>query len=60
MLERLTGGSLAMYRTVVDGQGPPSATILFLITPGHLDDFFRLREDADDPSQVAALASRLF
>lgn len=103
-----TGGSLAMYRTVVDGDGPPvhahtledetivvldgsiececgqdtwsggpgtvffmprglphtfrsldgPATILFLITPGHLDDFFRLREHAVDSVQVIDLVRR--
>jgi quercetin dioxygenase-like cupin family protein len=105
---RSTGGSLAMYRTIVDGDGPPlhththedetivvvdgsiececgddtwsggpgtvffmprglphtfrsldgPATILFLITPGHLDDFFRLRERAVDTAQVADLVRR--
>lgn len=105
-----TGGSLAMYRTVVDGEGPPlhvhthedevivvldghvececgedtwsggpgtvffmprglshtfrsvngPAMILFLITPGHLDDFFRLRERAADATQVADLVRRFF
>ncbi|HEX6255042.1 MAG TPA: hypothetical protein VFZ70_04455 [Euzebyales bacterium] len=104
---RSTGGSLAMYRTVVDGDGPPlhahahedetivvlegsiecqcghdtwsggwdgpfmprglshtfrsldgPATILFLVTPGHLDDFFRLRERAVDSAQVAELLRR--
>lgn len=105
---RSTGGSLAMYRTIVDGDGPPlhehthedetivvldgtvececgrdtwnggpgtvffmprglphtfrslngPATILFLITPGHLDDFFRLREHAVDPAQVTGLLRR--
>ncbi len=97
-----------MYRTVVDGHGPPRhehvhedetivvldgtmevdcgqdtwrggpdttfflprglphtfrsvdgpATILFLITPGHLDDVFRLREHAVDPTQVRDLMQR--
>lgn len=105
---RSTGGSLAMYRTDVDGQGPPlhqhvhedetivvldgtmevacgddtwqggpdtvfflprglphtfrsvdgPATILFMVTPGHLDDVFRLREHAVDPAQVRALMQR--
>lgn len=105
---RSTGGSLAMYRTVVDGQGPPrhqhvhedetivvlegtmevdcgddtwqggagtvfflprgvahtfrsvagAATILFVVTPGHLDDVFRLREHAVDPAQVRDLMQR--
>lgn len=105
---RSTGGSLAMYRTIVDGDGPPlhahthedetivvldgvmececgrdtwsggpgtvffmprglphtfrsldgPATILFLITPRHLDDFFRLREHAVDSAQVADLVRR--
>lgn len=105
---RSTGGSLAMYRTIVDGDGPPlhshtyedetivvldgviececgrdtwnggpetvffmprglphtfrsldgPATILFLVTPGHLDDFFRLREHAVNSAQVADLVRR--
>lgn len=105
---RSTGGSLAMYRTIVDGDGPPlhahtyedetivvldgriececgqdtwsagpgtvffmprglshtfrsidgPATMLFLITPGHLDDFFRLREHAGDSVEVADLVRR--
>jgi quercetin dioxygenase-like cupin family protein len=105
---RSTGGSLAMYRTTVDGDGPPlhththddetivvldgsvececgqdtwsggpgsvffmprglphtfrsldgPATILFIVTPGHLDDFFRLREQATDSAQVADLVRR--
>lgn len=105
---RSTGGSLALYRSIVDGAGPPlhththedetivvvdgrieatcgddtwtggpgtvcfmprglphtfrsvhgPATILFLVTPGHLDDFFRLREHATDSTQVADLVQR--
>lgn len=105
---RSTGGSLALYRSIVDGAGPPlhththedetivvldgriectcgddawsggpgtvffmprglphtfrsmngAATILFLVTPGHLDDFFRLREHATDAVQVADLVRR--
>lgn len=101
-----TGGSLALYRTVVDGEGPPPhrhthedetivvldgtieadcgddvlagcpgatlflprgvthsfrsvngpATILFIVTPGHLDEFFRLKDQATDPEQVMTLA----
>ncbi|WP_370325410.1 cupin domain-containing protein [Euzebya sp.] len=108
--DRSTAGSLAIYRTVVDGQGPPPhrhtredetivvldgtvqaecddevwtggpgttfflprgrthtfrsidgpATILFIITPGHLDEFFRLREEVTDPAEVAALVQRFF
>ncbi len=103
-----TGGSLALYRTIVDGPGPPPhshrhedetihvldghlevecgpdtwrggpgstfflprgpihtfrsidgpATILFIVTPGHLDEFFRLRELATTPAEVAALVQR--
>lgn len=102
---RSTAGSLAMYRTVVDGHGPPlhqhthedetihvldgtmevtcgeerwaggpgttffmprglahtfrsvegPAEILFIITPGRLDEFFRRREELEDPADVAAL-----
>lgn len=105
-----TAGSLALYRTVVDGQGPPPhrhtnedetifvlegtmqadcgedrwtggpgttfflprglthtfrsidgpATILFIITPGRLDEFFVLREQASSPAEVAALSKRFF
>lgn len=105
-----TAGSLALYRTVVDGQGPPPhrhanedetifvlegtmqaecgedrwtggpgttfflprglthtfrsidgpATILFIITPGRLDEFFVLREQAASPADVAALAKQFF
>ncbi len=105
-----TGGSLALYRTVVDGPGPPPhrhthedetivvlegtmqvecgndtwtggpgatfflprglthtfrsvegpATILFLVTPGHLDEFFRLKDELSDPTEIAALARRFF
>lgn len=105
-----TGGSLAIYRTVVDGQGPPThehtsedetiivvdgtievecgsdtwsggegttffmprglphtfrsldgpATILFLITPGHLDEFFRLREFVESDDDLTELVSRFF
>lgn len=100
-----TGGSLAVYRTVLDGAGPPPhrhkhedetivvldgaveaecgpdvfaasagatvflprglthtfrsvggpATMLFIVTPGHLDEFFRLKDQMSDPSQVARL-----
>lgn len=107
---RSTGGSLAVYRTVVDGQGPPPhrhthedetifvldgtmqadcgddrwtggsgstfflprglthtfrsvdgpATILFVVTPGHLDEFFRLKDELTDPGDVAELARRFF
>lgn len=107
---RSTGGSLALYRTIVDGQGPPPhrhvkedetivvldgtmqaecgddtwtggpgttfflprglthtfrsvdgpATILFIVTPGHLDEFFRLKEHATTPAEVAELARRFF
>lgn len=105
-----TGSSLALYRSVVDGAGPPlhehrhedetifvlegcmevecgadswrggpgttfflprglrhtfrsvngPAAILFLITPGGLDEFFRLRDQATSPSQVALLAQHFF
>lgn len=105
---RSTGGSLALYRSIVHGAGPPihvhghedetivvldghlecdcgpdtwsggpgtvfflpralphtfrsidgPATILFIVTPGHLDDFFRLREHATEPAQVADLVRR--
>lgn len=107
---RSTGGSLALYRTIVDGQGPPPhrhvhedetivvldgtmqaecgddtwtggpgttfflprglthtfrsldgpATILFIVTPGHLDEFFRLKDQASSPAEVAELARRFF
>lgn len=100
-----TGGSLALYRTVLDGDGPPPhrhthedetivvlggtveaecgpdtftastgatvflprglthtfrsvggpATMLFIVTPGHLDEFFRLQEEASDPSEIVRL-----
>lgn len=103
-----TGGSLALYRTVVDGAGPPPhrhqhedetvfvqdgtmqvecgddtwtggpgttfflprglthtfrsvdgpATILFIVTPGHLDEFFRAQEQVSDPAEMAALVRR--
>ncbi len=103
-----TGGSLALYRTVVDGQGPPPhrhvhedetifvlegtmevecgadtwsggpgttfflprglthtfrsvdgpATILFVVTPGHLDEFFRLKDQATSSQEVAELVHR--
>ena len=103
-----TGSSLALYQTVVDGQGPPPhrhvhedetivvldgtmqaecgdetwtggpgttfflprglphtfrsvdgpATILFIVTPGGLDEFFRLREQASSPEEVAELVAR--
>lgn len=105
-----TGGSLALYRTVVDGDGPPRhehrhedetihvlvgqmevdcgddtwtggpgttfflprgqahtfrsldgpATILFIITPGHLDEFFRLRESVSSHEELVELARRFF
>lgn len=109
-----SGGSLALYRSVVDGEGPPRhththedetiyvldghveaecgeellrggagstiflprglvhtfrsldgpATMLFIVTPGHLDEFFAAKEqlDADggDPSQLARLAREYF
>lgn len=108
--DRSTGGSLALYRTIVDGQGPPPhrhtredetivvldgtvqvdcadetwtggtattfflprglthtfrsiggpASILFLITPGQLDEFFRLRDEASDPGEIAELVRRFF
>lgn len=100
-----TGGSLAVYRTVLDGDGPPPhrhthedetivvldgtveaecgsdvftastgatvfmprglthtfrpmggpATILFIVTPGHLDEFFRLKDEGDGPVDVGRL-----
>ena len=99
---RSTGGSLALYRTVVDGAGPPPhrhddtdetihvlegtmqvecgddtwtcpagttaflprhlthtfrsvdgpATILFIVTPGRLDEFFRMREEGMSPAEA--------
>lgn len=109
-----TGGSLAVYRSVVDGEGPPPhihthedetifvlagtieaecgdevftategdlvflprhfqhtfrsiggpAEILFLVTPGHLDEFFverdRLLAKGADRTEVAKLASTYF
>ncbi|WP_461142996.1 cupin domain-containing protein [Salinifilum aidingensis] len=105
-----TGGGLAIYRTVVDGQGPPlhehrhedetivvldgtmqvdcgedtftggtgstfflprglphtfrsldgPSTILFVVTPGHLDEFFRAKEEATDRDEVLALIQRFF
>lgn len=110
---RSTGASLALYRSVIHGQGPPPhrhrhedetivvrdgtltvtcgedtwsgatsttfflprglthafwstdgpATILLVVTPGHLDEFFRLRETLDDPAdpaRAAELAARFF
>ena len=101
-----TGGSVAIYRSVVDGAGPPPHThrredetihvlagtveadcdgetwrvpaggtvflprgrrhsfrsvdgpaeILFVVTPGHLDEFFVRREQATSPTEVAELA----
>lgn len=108
---RSTGASLAMYRDVVDGDGPPPhvhthedetiyildgtlrvecgpdrwlggpdttfflprglthtfrsvdgpATILFIATPGRLDDeFFRRREEATSRSEIAELARKFF
>lgn len=105
-----TGGSLAVYRTVVDGQGPPPhrhshedetiivlegameadcgddtftggpgstihlprglthtfrsvdgpATILFIVTPGHLDEFFRAKDEVSDRDEMIALVQRFF
>lgn len=99
-----------MYRTVVDGQGPPPhrhthedetivvlegtmqvqcdedtwtggpgttfflprgqvhtfrslagpAAILFLITPGRLDEFFRRRDELSDPAEAVALMHEFF
>lgn len=107
---RSTGGSLALYRSVVDGSGPPPhrhshedetimvldgrieaecgedvfaggpgstvflprglthtfrsvdgpATVLFIVTPGRLDEFFRLKDEASSPAEVAELARRFF
>lgn len=111
---RSTGGSLAIYRSIVDGEGPPPhthtredetifvlagaieaecgdevftahegdlvflprhfrhtfrsidgpAAILFMVTPGHLDEFFverdRLLADGADRTEVAKLASSYF
>lgn len=34
------------------------ATMLFLVTPGHLENFFRLREHAVDSAQVADAVGR--
>ena len=31
------------------------ATMLFIVTPGHLDEFFRLQDQMDDPSELARL-----
>lgn len=36
------------------------ATILFIVTPGHLDEFFRLKGHASTPAEVAELARRFF
>ena len=51
----LPRGLTHTFRSV---DGP--ATILFIITPGHLDEFFRLREQASSPAEVAELARRFF
>lgn len=103
-----TAGSLALYRTMVHGQGPPwhthryedetihvlqgqmevecgddrwvggpgttfflprgyahtfrsvegPATIMFIVTPGHLDEFFRLKEAVSSPEELADLVQR--
>ena len=108
--DRSTNGSLALYRSVIDGPGPPlhqhrhedetiyvldgtmavvcgeetwtggpgttfflprgvphsfrsvrgPAEILFVITPGALDEFFRRRDTLDDPHAVAALVREFF
>ena len=100
-----TGGSVAIYCTVLDGAGPPMhqhrhedetlyvldgvveaacgpdlfvgergstiflprglphtfrsvdgpAEFLFIVTPGHLDEFFRQRDTLSDPSQIGRL-----
>lgn len=105
-----TGGSLAIYRTVLDGQGPPPhrhshedetiivlagtmaadcgedtfeggpgstlflprglthtfrsiggpATFLFIVTPGHLDEFFRAQESVTSREEMVDLAGRFF
>lgn len=105
-----TGGSVAIYRDVLDGQGPPRhrhlhedetiivldgimeaecgddtfvgepgdtiflprglahafrsvdgpATFLFIVTPGHLDEFFRAKDELSDPGEIGALAQRFF
>ncbi|OMQ15164.1 hypothetical protein A7K94_0211435 [Modestobacter sp. VKM Ac-2676] len=105
-----TGGSLAVYRTVLDGQGPPPhrhthedetilalagtvaadcgddtftggpgstlflprglthtfrsvggpATFLFIVTPGHLDEFFRAQESVASRDELIDLVGRFF
>lgn len=105
-----TGGSLALYRTVVDGDGPPvhehrhedetiyvldgqmevdcgedswaggpgttfflprglphtfrsvggPATIMFIVTPGHLDEFFRLKDSVKSHDELIRLVQRFF
>lgn len=105
-----TGGSLAVYRTVVDGEGPPPhrhshedetiivldgtmqaecgddvfsggpgatfflprglthtfrsiggpATILFIVTPGHLDEFFRAKDEVSSRDELIELVQRFF
>ncbi len=105
-----TGGSLALYHTVVDGEGPPRhqhvhedetihvldgqmevecgddrwvggphttfflprglphtfrsvdgpATIMFVVTPGHLDEFFRLKDTVSTHDEFVELVQRFF
>ena len=105
-----TGGSLALYRSIVDGDGPPwhehvhedetihvldgemevecgaerwrggpgttfflprgrphtfrsldgPAEILFIVTPGHLDEFFRQKDTVSSPEEMSELVRRFF
>lgn len=36
------------------------ATILFVVTPGHLDDFFRAQEQVDGRDEMVELIQRFF
>lgn len=46
----LPRGLMHTFRSV----GGP-ATILFIVTPGHLDEFFRLKDQASDPAEIVRL-----
>lgn len=53
------GGKPAYGAVQARSTGGP-AMILFLITPGRLDEFFRRRDELSDPAEVVAHIREFF